>query len=178
MTDKQFIELSNIPGNEYLKRAVNVALSGRHTITVIGNPNNGLKYIQNVFKDTVDITGNGLLTFISPCHCGNFEDNILICSCKTDTIIAYQKTAEYQQATKGEIIVELLTPMFNDYSFKKNIDKQAIALLRSAFDKFYFTVNRMNKIIDVAETIAKMDNSEIVEPFHIAEAIQYQIPIK
>lgn len=177
MTDKQLIELNKIPGNEFLKRSVDVALSGRHTITVIGNPNNGLNHLRSVFDNNVLEQNSSLLTFITPCPCGNFEDNHLICNCQTDTILEHIKTPEYQQATRSEIIIRLLTPSFNDYSFKKNIDKTALELLRTACTKFYFTLSKINKIISVAETVAKMDGSEIVMPYHMAEAIQYQISL-
>lgn len=177
MTDKQLIELNKIPGNEHLKRAVDVALSGRHTITVIGNQYNGLEHLERVFENRIHEQNGWLFKFISPCPCGNFEDNILICCCQSDTILEHIKTQQYQEATRSEIIVRLLTPMFNDYSFKKNIDKQAIELLRTAYAKFYFTLSKVNKIISIAETIAKMDNSNIVMAWHMAEAIQYQIPL-
>lgn len=177
MIDKQLIELNKIPGNEFLKRAINIALSGRHTITVIGNPNNGLNHLRSVFENSVLEQNGCLFTFITPCPCGNFEDNFLICNCQTDTILEHIKTPEYQQATRSEIIVRLLTPMFSDYSFKKNIDKTALELLRTACTKFYFTLSKMNKIIFVAETIAKMNSYEDVMSWHISEAIQYQIPL-
>ena len=173
MTDKQSIELNKIPGNEFLKRAVEIALNGRHTITVIGNLNNGLENLETVFENRINEQNSWLLTFISPCPCGNFEDNLLECNCSTDTILNHLKTPEYDQATRSEIIVRLLTPMFNDYSFDKNIDKQAIEFLRTAFNRFHFTVNKMNKIVSVSKTIANMDNSEIIMPWHIAEAIQF-----
>lgn len=172
MIDKQLIELNKIPGNEFLKRAVDIALSGRHTITVIGNSNNGLNHLRSVFGQD-----ERLFTFIAPCPCGNFEDNFLMCNCQTDTILEHIKTPEYSQATRSEIIVRLLTPMFSDYLFKKNIDKTALEFLRTACTKFHFTLSKVNKIISVAETIAKMSSYENVMSWHISEAIQYQIPL-
>lgn len=176
MTDRQLIELNKIPGNEFLKRAIDISLNGRHTITVIGNSNNGLENLETVFENRINEQNSWLFNFISPCPCGNFEDNLLVCNCSTDTILEHIKTPQYKLLTMSKIIVRLLTPMFSDYLFDKNIDKQAIELLRTAFNKFHFTVNKMNKIVSVAKTIANMDSSKIVMAWHITEAIQYQIP--
>ncbi len=47
-----------ILGNEYLKRAIEVSLVGQHPITIIGDPENGEKYLKIILGD--------LLTFIPP----------------------------------------------------------------------------------------------------------------
>ena len=174
MTDKQLIELNKIHGNEYLNRSVKIALMGRHTITVIGNPDNGLEHIEKVFADTGGERNSWLFQFITPCPCYNFRDNLLICSCSMEDIINHRKTGEYQQALKSDIIVRLLTPMFSDYPFK-NFDQTVIDLLRTAHNRFNFTLKQMNKVLSIAKTIAYDDNSESVLVHHIAEAIQYQI---
>lgn len=173
MTDKQLIELNKIPGNDYLKRAVEVAVYGKHTITVVGNPENGLEYLRIVFSD------EQLFTFIEPCPCGNFEDNILVCNCPNNIIIEYMKSPGYQRAMGSEIIVRLLTPMFSDYSYV-NIDKTAVEFLKTAYNRFHFpaSTSRINKILSIAKTIAKMEDiyPGNIMTWHMAEAIQYQIP--
>ena len=64
----------SIKGNKYLKRAIEISLTGQHTITVIGNVDNGEEYIETIYKsrDIQDgIFNENLLTFVEPCLCGN-----------------------------------------------------------------------------------------------------------
>lgn len=55
-----------------------------------------------------------------------------------------------------------------------NIDKDGENLLESAFKTLNFSARAYNKILKVARTIADLDNKEVIESHHLAEAIQYR----
>jgi magnesium chelatase family protein len=50
----------------------------------------------------------------------------------------------------------------------------AAKIIKMAFDKLSFSARAYNKILKVAKTIADLDDSEIIDSKHIAEALQYR----
>jgi len=194
------IAYNNIKGNELLKRAIEVSLTGQHTITVIGNVDNGKEYLDIVFKSRTEYCGEdpifneNLFTFVQPCFCGNFGDEG--CGCSVEEIILHKRSKEYINAMKSQIIVKLERPLFNEivsvltgesfqnvvdriYTFNRlktieGTDQDAMEFLKTAYNKLLFTGNQINRVLAVSRTIAIMDNSGRVKAHHIAEAIQYQ----
>ena len=194
------IAWNNIKGNGLLKRAIEIALSGQHTITIIGNPDNGKEYLDTIFKTRTEycwedpIFNENLFTFVQPCFCGNFI--IEACNCSVEEIASYRKTKEYVNAMKSQIIVKLERPLFNeivsvltgepftDVMYRidtfnklktvKSTDQDAMEFLKTAYNKLLFTGDQINRVLAVSKTIAIMDNSEVVQAHHMAEAIQYQ----
>jgi len=188
----------SIKGNKYLKRAIEISLTGQHTITVIGNVDNGKEYIETIYKsrDIQDgIFNENLLTFVEPCLCGNNGDPFSrSCGCSTEKIIEYKLTNTFRQAMRNDILVKLDTPLFKDFTtghehfsyvvkrieksiFRNeiNIISSAMELLETAYKRISFTMCQVERIKHISRTIALMDNSEVVKPSHMAESIQYQI---
>ena len=194
------IAWNNIKGNGLLKRAIEIALSGQHTITIIGNPDNGKEYLDTIFKTRTEycwedpIFNENLFTFVQPCFCGNFGDEG--CGCSVEEIILHKRSKEYINAMKSQIIVKLERPLFNEivsvltgesfqnvvdriYTFNRlktieGTDQDAMEFLKTAYNKLLFTSSQINRVLAVSKTIAIMDNSDIVHSQHMAEAIQYQ----
>ncbi|MCC8357015.1 MAG: YifB family Mg chelatase-like AAA ATPase [Oscillospiraceae bacterium] len=54
------------------------------------------------------------------------------------------------------------------------LDEAGSGLMRSAFDALGLTARSYDRILRVARTIADLDNSEAIQPQHLAEAIQYR----
>ncbi len=54
------------------------------------------------------------------------------------------------------------------------IDEQGQSLLKNAMDKMGLSARSYSRILKVSRTIADLDKSEIIEPRHLAEAIQFR----
>ncbi len=50
----------------------------------------------------------------------------------------------------------------------------ALLILKTAFEKLSLSARAYDKVLRIARTIADLDNSDIIENYHITEAIQYR----
>ncbi|HBG47622.1 MAG TPA: hypothetical protein DDW94_11640 [Deltaproteobacteria bacterium] len=177
---------SKLIGNEHLKRAMEVALAGGHTIAVFGHPDNGKKYLK-------EILGKKLL-FLSPCPCGNLGDSLRVCTCTFGRVKKYRITKRFQKAALSDIRATLITPRFQDFERAGKaepflgVEKRIAAmnglqvedgkgayesLLRTAIERLHFTAGMVERVRAVARTIARLEHAPVVKVHHLSEAIQY-----
>ena len=54
------------------------------------------------------------------------------------------------------------------------LGEDSALLMKNAFEAMGLTARSYDRILKVARTVADLENSENIEPQHIAEAIQYR----
>jgi hypothetical protein len=95
--------LDAIPGQEHLRRAVTVALTGNHPITFLGS--------RGALADALAfgrITRHyGVTAYVTtPCICGNAGDPYLACRCSPEALVAWQHRPAFQAALAADLVVE------------------------------------------------------------------------
>jgi predicted ATPase with chaperone activity len=189
--------LDAIPGQEHLRRAVTVALTGAHAITFIGTGSNlpdTLAYgrISRAYSLTAFAT--------TPCRCGNNGDPFLTCTCSPETITAWRDRKEIRTALRSDIVVEASIPSVEQRIAHRRgrrgvTDEEIIAqaaevrrrprpedeldgasqrLLTAAIRQLQLTTEQIARILAVAQSIAQLAGASAIAPAHLAEALQYR----
>ena len=81
-------------GNYLVRRALEVALSGKHTIVLIGNPDNLTDEFKDAFKK--HFKDDKVSNVLSPCRCGFMMDRTVPCECSVGEIKRYRKLKKWQ----------------------------------------------------------------------------------
>jgi hypothetical protein len=189
-------------GNRAMKRAMEIAIAGRHTLTYVGQPDYGWDEVRDIMGEWA--------TLVQRCPCGNYmRYNRVACSCTYDEIETHKKTRVYIEALESDLIVEALPPDATD--FWDTGDPYAPALerikdfrLSEVFDsgprpewvttrstgeapsfrllnghkvKWSLTTPQLVSVQRVAHTIAGLEGSRLVESRHMAEALMFKAPL-
>lgn len=171
--------------NEALKRAIEVALAGGHSIGVICSTSCQKDLLMEVMPSA---------SICSPCKCGWLTDRHHPCSCSLRDVSKHRQTKAVSAVMDSTIIVQMVPPSERDRvmigrlePFSAMIDRvhnaykglmmaamseDSVNLLRVAIERLHIP-HRRDRIIAVAETIARLDGSATVVSHHIAEAVQY-----
>ena len=175
-----------LKGNECAKRAIEVALAGKHSMTFIGHPQNGKSLIPFILGDKIK------WNWLMPCRCGNYGDAYSECLCSVARINRWRSWRMFRESLDSDIIIEIVTPRANDYAHEGeewghlekriaqktsvpnlDIDEDGQDLLNLAIKDLGLKMQRVDAVKRVAKTIAELDLSRNIKCHHIAEAVQY-----
>jgi len=183
-----------LPGNEGLKRALEVALAGPHPMMILYYPE-VLRPLKNLVQSLYETFDNMRIKTAPVCPCGYYQHSHRVCSCTPKEIRHHHKRLRLYDY---QIIVESATPRVRDFlrpgeSFadvkvrisdavrlkedKKTlcISSETLSFLETACTKV--TIDP-ETAFQVADTIAALDQTTTICPRHMAEAIQYtKIPL-
>jgi predicted ATPase with chaperone activity len=192
--------LDAIPGQEHLRRAVTVAMTGVHSITFMGTGStlpDALAYgrISRAY---------GLTAFATtPCRCGNHGDPFLTCMCSPEAIAAWRNRREFHNALQSDIVVEPSIPSAEQRLAHRRgrrgvTDEEMIAqaaearrrprpsdeldgtsqrLLTAALRQLQLSTEQVARMLTVARSIAQLADVPAIAPAHLAEALQYRARI-
>ncbi len=184
------VDMNDIKGQEHVKRGIEVAIAGNHSVLLIGPPHSGKKMLKEACKNI----GNISIYTMEPCPCGFFTDPNRGCNC---TPIQIQKHLLKMSLERPSVDIHLEVPRLRlehltekrrgetskvikarieRYQDHKPIvcDKEADELLKLAILELGISANAYDKILNVAGTIARMDGKDTIEAHHISEAISYR----
>jgi predicted ATPase with chaperone activity len=189
--------LDAIPGQEHLRRAVTVALTGQHSITFIGTGSN----LPDALAYGRISRAYGLTAFATtPCRCGNNGDPFLTCTCSPELIDAWRGRPEFRTAMQSDIVVEpSIASAEQRIAHRKGrrgvTDQEMIAqaaearrrarpadelegtsqrLLTAALRQLQLSTEQVARTLSVAQSIAQLADVLTIGPAHLAEALQYR----
>lgn len=185
----------DVPGNLHVKRALEVAIAGRHSFGIIAEAGN-YGNAQVLARAATEYGASGFV--VKPCPCGNFESRVRACICDVDAITEHQASVAYQNAMQADIVVrapEITTGQAMDFLgggrsepdeamlervkqadgvVPDSIAREAKQLLVVAMCQGVVLSSDLQRTEGVARTVARLAGNTTVHGAHVAEAIQYR----
>jgi magnesium chelatase family protein len=184
--------LHEIIGNEYAKRAIEVALSGSHELVI-------LSFVQSPASDMLRAAAriaskNGIPfkgSVVPICECGGYGDPRQECSCSAADLKKYARKV-LPIIKRAQIVVEVTSPRANETTRGNEPEANMVARILAARPRMInthsmssdseelmrqaiLTVKCTRQTVEaVAATIAKLDCIDRIHVQHVSEAIQYQ----
>src|SRR5512144_3102456 len=189
--------LDAIPGQEHLRRAVTVALTGNHPITFLGS---GASLADALAFGRI-ARHYGVTAYVTtPCICGNAGDPYLACRCNPEAILAWQRRPVVQAALSADLVVEAAhTSAEQRLAHRRGrrgepdealisratearrrprpsdeLDAAGQRLLAAAIRQLQLTTEQVARMLSVAQSVAQLAEQPHIHPAHLAEAIQYR----
>jgi predicted ATPase with chaperone activity len=185
--------LHDILDNEAAKRAVEIALAGSHELVILSSirapASELLRAAANIAKKH-DIPFKGKV--IPVCLCGALGSPKEECTCTDDELKAYNKKVIPMMRTAA-MVIEAVEPRATATTKRNEHEDTIVARILAARKQEGALPMRTNsgasdlmrmavielkadpeKIAAVAQTIARMNNSQYIGHEHVAEAAMYQ----
>lgn len=192
------MKLEQFVKNEAVKRAVEVALAGDHTIMFVGGPLTQAKD----FAEYMKWEGSKNALAVSPCPCGWFGNSSHACRCQTNQLKQYQ-WKQFNPAVLSfyDLIVEVqhdspdgimgmltrekvypedfhmkerIKAMLPTHEVSPTLNRECLNLLKAAIMQMYLNYHIVLRMQNVAHTIARLAQQKEIHVAHLAEAIQYR----
>lgn len=175
-----------IKGQEACKRAVMIALAGRHFIILVGPSGNGktmlidaAKAINPAFQAKEITIWNRLgnsdprqrdrhLEALSRLPADMHVEVPVLPFCEWTSLRRGTDSAKVRQTVER---TRAFAPGHEDLTFSEG----CLLLAKQAYQELGMTPRALNAAIRVARTIANMDESEHIQEQHLAEAVQYRL---
>ena len=189
--------LDDIPGQEHLRRAVTVALTGNHPITFLGS---GGALADALAFGRIS-RHYGVIAYVTTaCMCGNAGDPYIACRCTPDVLVAWQRRPAFQAALAADLVVQAAHTsaeqrMAHRRGRRGEPDEQLITratearrqprptdaldgacqrLLTAALRQLQLTTVQVARMLAVAQSVAQLAEQAAIQPVHLAEALQYR----
>ena len=170
------LRLAEIPGQYYAKRALEVALEGKHSIQFIGSQDSQAWSLINALQE---LQGTSWYECphsraIMPCLCGHAGlGTNTACTCSIEEVTKWRQGLLF-----NDYAISVVVPDDSPDEIMKLVDigafdEMAVRLLRAAVLQLGLSYRQTVETISVAHTIAEMAAHEGVQACHTAEAIQY-----
>lgn len=154
-----------------VSRAIEIALAGAHTVAFVAS------------KETVEAFGleslqEDVLLITRQCRVRLFRESSYA---KADMVVELADFSmdsfwlSYDERTESFSEIDTRTSNVNQDQKLKIKDRSTTeSLLKTVKERLNLTINAIEKILKVANTIAKLDGASEIRLEHVAEAIQYR----
>ncbi len=184
------LKLQNLVGNEMAKRAIEVALSGNHSVVFIETIDSQAKELLEASENLAAELGldfNG--SIVSPCKCKAYGNPKRECNCSVASIKKHLKSIA--RIVKGaDMLIETTAPMDFETIKGNELDENIIKRIDSVYisevkpidkdaEEYLEQAVKMStidkdKVVSMANTISYMEKAYTIQAQHMCEAIRYQ----
>lgn len=157
-------DFADIYGQEAAKRAMIIALAGKHSIVLIGPTGHG--------KTMLIDAGRALDT----CLRAGEARTPALSDVGVDIHVEVPRVPFKSIGRKGTSTYDVLTQLKRAAKYNgQDLDENATRLLQQAYVEFGLSMRSYAAILRVARTIANLEGDVAIQAQHVAEAVQYRL---